>query len=397
MKILFIDEELPYPLQTGKKIRTYNLIKQLAGSFDVRYLAFGDGAVRQDQAIRHLTDVGVSCYLVNVRLQRKSGLLFYWRLFANLFSEYPYIVSSHYKKEFLETMRRIIDDNRPDIVVAEWTPYGRYFEGFDSARKVVVAHNIEADIWWRYHEHETNPLKKLYIKRQAVKTERFERALFASVDGIIAVSEEDKAKIEKTCGQRPVGLVENGVDTGYFSPSSDPVEPGAIVFTGSMDWRPNQDAVRYFVTEIFPRLKKEVKEAHFYVVGRAPSLSLRSLATDEIVVTGTVPDVRPYLRKAALVVAPLRIRGGSRIKILEAMAMRKPVISTTVGAEGLRVTPGENILIGDSSDEFARNCLRALTDMPYSSRLADNGYDLVNRHYRWETIAEKMAQFLRTI
>jgi glycosyltransferase involved in cell wall biosynthesis len=164
-----------------------------------------------------------------------------------------------------------------------------------------------------------------------------------------------------------------------------------------MDWRPNQDAVRYFVSEIFPRLKREVKEARFYIVGREPAPAIRSMATDDIIVTGTVPDVRPYLRKAALVVAPLRIGGGSRLKILEAMAMRKPVVSTKVGAEGLCVTAGKNILIAESSDEFVRNCLKALTDMPYSAMLADSGYDLVNSRYRWETIAEKMAHFLRVI
>lgn len=397
MKLLIVDEELPYPLDNGKKIRTFNLIRHLSGEMEIRYLSFGGQERDTQESVRALNSINVACDLVHLKLQRKSGLKFAWKLFANLFSKYPYIVTSHYKKTFLSRLEDLQNSYKPDLIMAEWTPYARYLDRFESVKKVVVAHNIESMIWNRYYENETNILKKAYIKIQARKIESFEKEVWRLMDGIITVSPVEKIQIERRATGIPVELVENGVDMDHFSPTEQLPEQGNIVFTGSMDWRPNQDAALFFLDEIFPLLRKQYEKLRFYIVGRNPPHFLRKRGTDDIIITGTVEDIRPYLRKAALVVVPLRIGGGSRLKILEAMAMRKPVVSTSVGAEGLEISDGENILLAQSPEDFAHECLRLLDDPDHSSRLGEKGLQLVKSRYRWEILADKMMNFLKDL
>jgi sugar transferase (PEP-CTERM/EpsH1 system associated) len=394
VKLLVIDEGLPYPPDSGKRIRTFNLLKHLARDIDIVYLSFGSDSAASSEAIAAMNSLGVDCRIVEQKLQEKSGVTFGWKLFVNLFSRYPYIVTSHFKSKFLERLTEIIADFDPAIVLAEWTPYAKYLDGLENVKKIVVAHNIESRIWRRYHENESNLLKKVYIGIQAGRVERFEQEIWRNVDGIISVSPLEKKEIESRADGVPVELVENGVDTDYFAPSNETVERGSLVFVGSMDWRPNQDAAEHFIKSIFPLIKKEIDGARAYIVGRKPPSFIRGMAAEDVVITGTVDDVRPYLEKASVMVVPLRVGGGSRLKILEAMAMRKPVASTSVGAEGLEVSDGENIVLADGPERFAAACCELLKNKKAASSIAKNGYSLAVERYRWEILAGKMKAFL---
>jgi sugar transferase (PEP-CTERM/EpsH1 system associated) len=395
MRILIIDEEFPFPLNTGKRIRTFYLTRFLAGCHEVSYLAYdspGRGAFESALENR------IKLYAVEPPFRGKSGIGFYLRLMANLASPLPYIVTSHHSMEFKDKLREIVEGQGFDIIICEWTPYSIFLRDLDSVKKIIVAHNIESDIWNRYRAEERNPFKRWYISVQGKKVERFERECFHWVDGATAVSSADADRIRKFGVGYPVEVVENGVDVEYFDPGSNETEPNTLLFTGSMDWRPNQDAAVYFVDRILPLIRKGVPSIRVYLVGRNPPVRIRKLEKIRgVIVTGTVDDVRPYLRKAAVYIVPLRIGGGSRIKILEALSMKKAVVSTPVGAEGLGVTDGTDILIGRDDSEFAESVLNCLGNNELCGRLGENGRMLVEESYRWAELGGKYARYLESV
>jgi len=395
MKLLVLDEEFPYPLNSGKRIRSYNLIVRLAKRHHVRYLAFGG---TDSESFRQFELDNLNPIAVSPSVAAKHGAGFYLRLAANLFSTYPYIVNSHYSPTFQRTLEKAIAADRPDLIICEWTPYARYVTSILTIPKVVVAHNIETTVWRRYYENEKNVLKRWYIKHQVEKLTRFERTTFASVEGATAVTNDEAEQIARMNHSLSVQVVANGVDLEYFRPRHERSEKRRIVFTGAMDWRPNQDAVSYFVEQIFPRLRQYDRQLEAVMVGRNPPESIRRYNRLEgITITGTVDDVRPFMEQAAVYIVPLRIGGGSRLKILEALAMEKAVVSTSVGAEGLKVVNGRDVILADTPKEFAEQVIELLNRTDRRRSLGSAGRQLVQRHYGWPALAERLERFLLTI
>lgn len=395
MKILILDEEFPYPLNSGKRLRTSNLTYELAKSNDVSYIAFGED---ESDSVKHFKSKNIHTIPVSPLNNKKSGFSFYLKLLANIFSPDPYIVTSHYSKEFEQKLNDEISKNRYDVLICEWTPYAQYVKNIIDVKSIIVAHNIESDIWKRYYENETNPLKKFYVGLQYKKVLEFEKQCFKWVNGATAVSSIDASFIEKLNLPYEPAVIENGVDTDFFQPSNSPLVKNRLVFTGSMDWRPNQDAAEFFAHDILPLLKKSVPDIEAYFVGRNPPPHIEQLNNiDGIVITGMVDDVRTYIAEASLYIVPLRIGGGSRLKILEAMSMQKPIVSTSIGAEGLEVTDKENILIANKPQEFCDTILQALENKELCQRIAQRGYELVHNTYKWSSISKKLNQYLSEI
>jgi glycosyltransferase involved in cell wall biosynthesis len=326
MRILVIDEEFPYPLDSGKRIRTFNLVSRLAVRSEVHYLAFGSS---ESESFAALSRAGMNPIAVPANLPPQSGPMFYARLAANLFSEYPYIVQRHFSPIFQNHLNQAISRIRPDLILCEWTPYAVYVQQNPGIPRVVVAHNIEQRIWERYYEHEESLLKKWYIGRQKAKVGSFERRVFNFVEGAVAVSESEASEIRSLNPDLYVQVVDNGVDLDYFVPSPDEHQVGSLVFVGAMHWRPNQDAVQYFVDEILPLVRSGRPDVSIAVVGQAPPAHIQKLdSLPGVHIVGRVDDVRPYVDAATVYVVPLRIGGGTRLKILEALAMSKAVVST---------------------------------------------------------------------
>ncbi len=257
MKILIIDEEFPYPLNSGKRLRTSNLTYELAKLHDVSYLAFGED---KSKAVHHFRSKNIHSFPVTPLQNKKSGLSFYFKLLANFFSPDPYIVTSHYSKEFETKLQELISSKNFDVIICEWTPYAQYVKNINNVKSIIVAHNIESDIWKRYHENETNPIKRFYIGIQYKKVLNFEKLCFKWVNGATAVSSIDASFIEKLNLPYKPAVIENGVDTDFFVPSNNSTKPHRLAFTGSMDWRPNQDAAEFFAHEILPLLKKSIPD-----------------------------------------------------------------------------------------------------------------------------------------
>lgn len=386
MKVLVIDEEIPFPLNTGKRIRTWNLLGRLKDKHDITFLSWGQGNPPSEFD-------GVRFIGVGRDLPAMSGAGFYAALGLNLFSPRPFSVDRHVTSEFRNTVRQLLQRERFDLVHCEWTPYVEAMRGFSQEYPTILsAHNVEAKIWERYLRTETNPLKREYIRIQHRKFERFERQAALACAHVTAVSHKD-ASVFRAYGCERVTVVPNGVDEAFFHARETRVRPGSMVFTGSMDWRPNQDGVAYFLNEIFPLVWKSMPEATVSIVGRNPPewLSAMTRNMPGVRLTGTVDDVRPFIAEAALYIVPLRVGGGSRLKILEALAMRKSVLSTTIGAEGLHLDDGEHLLLRDTPEAFADTAVAALLEPGKFTGIAERGRERVLELYTWDKIAQSLG------
>jgi glycosyltransferase involved in cell wall biosynthesis len=226
---------------------------------------------------------------------------------------------------------------------------------------------------------------------------RFERRTCTAARLTLAVSEPDRALLEETAPGARVVAIPTGVDTGYFSPRPGPERPG-LVFTGSMDWYPNEDGILHFAENTLPLIRREVPGTEVTVVGRDPSARLRAAAARAgLRLTGTVADVRPYVAESAVYVVPLRVGGGTRLKIFEALAMAKPVVSTTVGAEGLPLVPGRHFIQADDPGAFAGAVVSLLRDPERRGALGREGRRLVEQHYAWPQVARRFEAACREV
>lgn len=256
---------------------------------------------------------------------------------------------------------------------------------------VLLAHNVEHVIWRRLAETEPRAWRRLLLALEWRKLQRYEIGACTRAALTLTVSEIDRAALARQAPGARLAAIPSGVDTGYFAPDGDREHPERIVFTGSMDWYPNEDAVRHFLASILPLVRRQVPGAAFQVVGRNPSRSLCAAARQAgAEVTGTVPDVRPYLASAAVCVVPLRIGSGTRLKIFEALAMGKAVVSTPIGAEGLPVVPGEHLLAASDPAEFARLVVHLIRDPARRRRLGTAGRRLVEQRYSWARVAREV-------
>jgi len=257
---------------------------------------------------------------------------------------------------------------------------------------VLDEHNVEHLILERLAAVQSNPIKRLVVADQARRVRRFEHEAVRGASRVLAVSANDVDALRRLGSSTPIEVVPNGVDTAQFEPS--PADPASsdLVFTGSMDWWPNEDAARFFVQGVLPRIQRERAGVRLFIVGRAPTPAVRRLAESNpaVTVTGEVPDIRPYLRRAAVVVVPIRVGGGTRLKILEAMGAGRAVVSTTLGAEGIDCVPGEHISIADTPEALATAILTLLADPSRAARLAQSARRLVTDRYDWHSIGQRL-------
>jgi glycosyltransferase involved in cell wall biosynthesis len=262
----------------------------------------------------------------------------------------------------------------------------------DLSSCVLLQHNIEAIIWQRRAQH-AGGLTRPYLKLQAKRMFAHERAACRCVKNIVAVSEADAEVMRSLYGVSRVSAIPTGVDVQHFAPP-DRTKSTDLVFVGSMDWMPNVDGVLWFTREVLPLIRRRRPDCSFAIVGRQPPAGIQALAGDGIQVTGTVPDVRPHLWGASVAVVPLRIGGGTRLKIYEAMAARTAVVSTSIGAEGLQVDPTEHIALADTPESFAASCLELLKNEEKRARMVDAAWRLVQDRFTWDVVVDAFERLL---
>lgn len=393
MHILWIKTELLHPVDKGGKIRTYNMLKELKREHRITYLTLDDGAAAEgerDAASEYCDEL--VCVPHQPREKFTAG--FYVDLVLNLASKLPYAITKYRSAAMRQEIAVRLNTHKYDVVVCDFLTPAVNVPFNHGCTTVLFQHNVEAMIWKRHYEVQSNPLKKAYLYGQWLKMRAFERKMCGRFDTVIAVSEEDRVQMMNDYGVSQLFDVPTGVDTRFFKPSGKEKSiANNLVFTGSMDWLPNEDAIRYFIDEILPLVKKQIPDVTLTVVGRNPYPALIELAAKDpsVVVTGRVEDVRPYMEQAAAYVVPLRVGGGTRLKIYEAMAMEKAIVSTTIGAEGLPVSNGNELILADSADAFAKSVVNVLRDRRFADDLGQRAAATVREKFGWEQVAEKFA------
>ena len=395
-RVLVIDEALPFPADSGKRIRTTALLKRLTDDFDIT-LAYHVEGDEDPRACAEAEACGLRLLPVRRKPLVKHGLRFAWDLGRNIPYRGPYMVMAHRTQAMRRAVRdALAGDSPPDLLHVEWTPLVANVDRPWTRPIVISAHNVEADIWRRYKENEARWVHRQYIGLQHRKVHRFESEALGDVHAVTAVSEGDAETIRHISGQAHVTTVPNGVDAGYFRRApDDPERPRELVFVGALDWRPNQDGITWFLDEVLPRIRQEAPNVELTVVGRNPPawLAQRIEQRPGVSLHGSVPDVRPYMGRCAVFVVPLRIGGGSRLKICEALAMERAVASTTIGAEGLAV--GDGVLRADAPQDLAKGVLSLLADPAARRAMATRGRRRVLATYEWDVIAPTQAQVWR--
>ena len=399
MKILWLKTELLHPVDKGGKIRSYHLLKQLKTNHQVTYLTLDDGAAPLD-AVESASEYCHDLICVPHATREKFSAGFYAELAANMVSVLPYAIRKYKSDAMTKAIEEATQKQAFDVVICDFLAPAVNLPAKLQTPVVLFQHNVEAEIWRRHFEVQTNAVKKRYLYWQWRKMQKFEKSACQRMDRVVAVSEADSQMMERDYGLQKVYDIPTGVDVDFFKPNGvlNP-RPNSLVFTGSMDWLPNEDAINYFTQQILPLIRNSVPDVSITVVGRNPSRKLQELGKREssITVTGRVDDVRPYMEKAAAYVVPLRIGGGTRLKIYEALAMEKPTISTTVGAEGLDISNGEHILLADTPADFANAVVRVFREPHFAQQLGSQAAQTVRERFSWHKVAVEFDAICKNI
>lgn len=389
MNIIWIKTELLHPLDKGGRIRTFNIVRELARKNRVTYLCYADPEQEKD-AIRELSSYVDSVLTVTKDIKEKHTFGFYMDLFISLFSPNPYTVRKYYSRGMTLYLRKIVDNGNFDVIVCDFLAPSLNFDLDLRKRSVFFQHNVESLIWERHVKMQNNIIKRGLFYQEWKKLERYEKKTCQDFKLVLTVSKVDRELLKNRFGVDHVLDIPTGVDLDYFRPLGNKVDAGSIVFTGSMDWLPNVDAVNWFAKEIMPLIRGNNHSIKFMIVGRKPTSSVLKLAREfpDVEVTGEVKDVRPYIDKASVFVVPIRIGGGTRLKIFEAMAMGKVVVSTTIGAEGLPVKNGEHLLLADTPQDFVRLVNKVIIDKEMAKRVGLAGRNYVVANYSWERVSD---------
>jgi glycosyltransferase involved in cell wall biosynthesis len=397
MNILLALRQPLVPADTGGKVRSLNIVSRLAKRVSIHAISFADAAL-DAVSISQMRDLFDGYTPVFWCEKKKYSAGFYGEVLASQLGSWPYSLSKCNQPEFLATAQSLMACRRFDLVFCDFLHTAAPLLGLAVGPKVVFEHNVEFLLRKRRWEFERNALRRWVLGNEWRKTRTIEASVCRRFDQVLAVSDDDRETMRREFGVRNVSVLPTGVDTDFFRPAGgvSPPRPGQLVFVGSMDWGPNEDGVIWFLRDIYPRIRQVMPRTSFTIVGRSPSSGLRSLAaaTADVEVTGSVPDVRPYLARAEIAVVPLRVGGGTRIKIPEAMAMRKPVVSTTIGAEGLPFRAGRELCLADEPDDFAETVLTLLRDEPLRTAIGAAARKTVVEKHGWDAVVDKVEAVL---
>lgn len=397
MKILWVKAGGLVPPDTGGKIRSYNILRELARRHSVTFFSFyaaHDSDSHPD--LKNIFDRVVCVPLALPAPKSPAEMLAYG---IRLFSSEPYGISKYCRPEVRRRLQALLKEETYDVILCDFAIAAGVIPWDSPTPKVLFTHNVEATIWRRHYEVATNLIWRAISLREWRKMEAAELRYLRLADRVLTVSETDRDAFAPFLEPARLTVIPTGVDVDYFQPMAVEETQNSLVFTGSMDWLPNEDGIFYFVDDILPLIRQQCPEVSLEVVGRRPSRRLQTLAATEksIRLTGWVEDIRPFIARAPVYIVPLRIGGGTRLKIFEAMAMSKAVVSTPVGAEGLPVRSGDNILLADTPRNFADSVISLLRDPKERKRLGTSARALVQNKYSWPRVAESFACTLEDV
>jgi len=392
MKILWVCPFFLHPTDRGAQIRTLGTLKELHKRHEIHFAALNDprnteGPARSGEySSRHIL-------VPHAAPGRKSiGIL--PQLAGSILNPMPLAISRYSSSLLRQKIDALIAIENYDSIVCDFLAATPSIS--DMSKAVLFQHNVETTIFERHVEHSNFLPKKLFFQMQAAKMEAYERKACRSAKHVIAVSEIDAERIERRFAINTVTSVPTGVDVDYFAPRDEVSPASDIVFCGSMDWLPNVDAVVHFLEEILPRIRATLPETTFTIAGRSPDARVLKAVegVPDVRVTGKVDDMRPYLWGSRISIVPIRIGGGTRLKIYECMAAGIPVVSTTIGAEGLKYSNQKDIVIADGPVDFAAACVRLLSDETARQGIAQQALSLAQTELSWNAVSYKFEAIL---
>jgi glycosyltransferase involved in cell wall biosynthesis len=389
--ILIISAQFPFPPRSGFARRVAHLATHLAERHDVTVVSYGTAA---DRAYADGAGLDLTIELVEQREAPRARRRL--EQAASVLSPLPYAARSVRTPDMQRAIDHLCTQRRFDAVQLESSVLCalRFPVGVPL---LLDEHNLEYEVFERMRQGERSLARRTFNLIEAWRVRRFEQDWWRNVAACAATSEREAEIIHRHAPGTPVAAVPNGVDIGEFRPSEAEVEPESIVFNGLLRYRPNLDAAMYLVDEIWPRVRARRPAARLWIVGRGDPEDIRRLSRPGVVVTGEVPDVRPYLERAAVVVVPVRMGGGTRLKVVEALAMAKPVVTTTLGCEGIDVEHGRDVLIADDADSTAAAIDRLFADPALGARLGSAGRDLAVYRYSWRDAGDRLESLLEDV
>lgn len=407
MRILFLAHLFPLPLDSGGKIKSYHTLKALAGAHEVRMVAF----VRNDEEERLIPELQSICAGVDVVRLKRGRCRQVRDLLGSLVRGRSFIIDRDYRADMADAVRRAVGELRPDVVHVDHLQMAQYVDFGGAYRVVLDNHNVESMIIRRVAETSESRAMRAHARLEWPKLQRYEVETCGQCDLVLMVSEEDRATLAGMLGLVQHGegrkdvwdegdgwdgcgkieCVPIGVDVDHFTPVERAVGSRNILSIGTMYWPPNVDSMLYFSREILPLVRERVPGCTLTIAGQRPVESIQALGRESgITVTGYVDDERLIAKECGVFIVPLRSGSGVRVKILNALAMGLPVVSTSVGAEGLAVKSGEHLLIADGPREFADAVVRVLGDAELADRLGRSGRELVCERYSWQRVGDRL-------
>lgn len=390
MKIMILTQVLPYPPDSGPKVKTLNVIKYLSGRYELTLVSFTRGDQSKD--VRHLQEYCKAVYTVPIQ---RGAALDAWYLLQSFLTGQPFMMRRDDRAAMRQLVDRLASEEQFDVAQADQLNMAQYARRVKGARWVLDAHNALWLLYKRLWQTMDPGPKKWLLNRDWRMLKTYEGHICKEFDAVLAVSDEDRVALEEAAnGPLNLAVIPIAVDTDQITPVERKPGAGHLIHVGTMYWPPNIDGILWFIHEILPLVREHHPEVIFDVVGANPPAEI--VASDKkdgrINVTGYVPDPTPYLEQAAMMVVPLRAGGGMRVKILNALAQGLPVVTTTLGCEGIAVEHGKHLFVADTSQDFARSVICLLEDQALAGQLGRNGRELILSKYDYRVTGAMLDQ-----
>jgi len=395
MRILYFSSRECWPPNTGARLRDYHLAHQLAFHADLTYVALAAPGASPPEPLP--AEAGFQQVIMTRGRSYTPA-----KLLAGLLGSVPVTIRNYTSATAAASLEALLGREAFDVVQIEGVHLAQYIPAIRRAapKAALIAdwHNIESELMYRYSESSGSLPRRLFARRTATLIAQAEDRLLTTCDAHAVVSERERDQLLMRAPEAKIDFVPNGVDIdSYRGLAPCPTQGHHLIFVGSMDYHANIDAVRWFGSEVWPALARQVPETVFSVVGRNPAPELLALASKRLKLTGTVDDVRPYYRDALAMLVPLRVGGGTRLKILEAMAAGVPIISSRLGAEGIPVAHERHILFAETVEEWIAAVQRLKQDPALRARLAAEAFELASNHFGWPAAAGKLIELHRSV
>lgn len=394
LRILFLANRCPLPIVDGQSRRTYNILKGLARRHDVSLLSLYDPDVKVDlDTIQHLES-----FCTRVELfagpAKRVGFPMAMCLFASLFSRDPYTIWRHYSPAYRKRVSELAHSGEYDMVHCDIISLAYAIRNVNGIRCSITDHDVSYLVAQRMAKNAYNPLMKLFVLLESIKLKQLEARILDRATIGIVVSEVDRKMLQAISPEANLIVIENGVDTTEFKPSPEEPDDNSLVWIGGFSYYPNREGMQYFLKKVYPLIKREIPGATITVVGNGVTAHLRqwALGDSSIRFLGFVDNPIPYVQKAAVFVAPILSGSGTRLKLLEAMALGKAIVTTTIGCEGIEGVDGKDFLIGDQPTQFAAKVVDLLRNRNLRDQLGRNARKVMREKYDWNMICEKLSR-----